>query len=62
MSTRGGSDIRLYDIFPDRYINGAYLDPSTTIWYPVQWNWDGSYGDVERALDLVNNIDKDKAA
>jgi len=57
MCTRSGSNIRLYDIFPNRYINGAYHESCDDVWYPVQWGWDGHYGEGERALDLVNIIE-----
>ena len=54
MQTRGGSDIRLYELFPERYINGAYYEGETDIWFPVQWAWTGFYGNNPSALDLVN--------
>jgi len=55
MCTRAGSAIKLYEIFSNRYINGAYYESSDDIWYPIQWGWDGHYiNEEERALDLVN--------
>lgn len=54
IQTRGGSDVRFYDIFDSRYINGAYFDPDDDIWYPVQWDTCGMYGDKRSTLDLVN--------
>ena len=54
MTTRGGSDIRLYELFSDKYINGAYHERETDIWFPVQWDWNGFYGNNPSSLDLVN--------
>ena len=54
IQTRGGSDVRLYDIFDGRYINGAYYEQSEDIWYPCQWSSTGEYGDKPTALDLIN--------
>ena len=54
MSTRGGSLIRIYEVFESDYINGAYYDPDSDVWYPVQWDWAGRYSSKQTALDLVN--------
>ena len=54
ITTRAGSDVRFYDIFDGRYINGAYYDPDDDVWYPCQWGPDGKYGDRNCAIDLVN--------
>ena len=35
MSTRGGSLIRIYEVFESDYINGAYYDPDSDVCYPV---------------------------
>lgn len=59
MQTRGGSDVRLYDIFESRYINGAYYEPQDDVWYPCQWDWNGYFSDKKSACDLVN-IPKDQ--
>ena len=61
MQTRGGSDVRLYDIYESRYINGAYL--SNDVWYPVQWDWNGEYKTgTTSSLDLINVVDELDAA
>lgn len=52
MQTRGGSDVRLYDIFESRYINGAYYYQPGDTWYPVQWGWNGEY-----TIDSISNLD-----
>lgn len=62
MQTRGGSDIRLYELFSPRYINGAYHERETDIWFPVQWDWHGFYGNKPSSLDLVNITDQNEAA
>lgn len=54
IATRGGSDVRFYEIFEGRYINGAYYESSEDVWYPCQWGFDGMYGDKPTAIDLVN--------
>ena len=54
MQTRGGSDVRIYEIFESRYINGAYHEPDDDVWYPVQWDWNGFYSDKKSAVDLIN--------
>ncbi len=54
IETRGGCEVRLYDIFDGRYFNGAYYDSSDDIWYPLQWGRDGMYGATRSDLDLVN--------
>ena len=54
LETRGGSEVRLYDIFANRYVNGAYYDPCDDVWYPCQWGMSGEYGARKSALDLVN--------
>ncbi len=54
IATRGGSNVRFYDIFDGRYINGSYYDPDDDIWYPVQWDSAGMYAAKRSGLDLVN--------
>jgi len=54
IQTRGGSTIRIYEIFDGRYLNGAYYDPDTDVWYPCQWDMSGVYGSRKSSLDLVN--------
>ena len=56
MRTRSGYDIKFYEIYESRYINFAYYDPITDIWYPRQADWDGKDSLNERALDLVNGV------
>ena len=63
MQTRGGSDVRLYDIYESRYINGAYYYQPLDKWYPVQWNWQGEYTNGSgSSLDLINVVDQLDAA
>lgn len=54
VKTRGGSDVRIYDIFYQDYINGAYYDEDSDVWYPCQWDFQGNYSHKKSALDLVN--------
>lgn len=54
MQTRGGSAIRIYEVFESDYINGAYYDPDSMVWWPCQWAWTGRYSDKPSALDLIN--------
>lgn len=58
LQTRGGSDVRIYDIFESRYINGAYLETETDIWYPMQWDWNGFYASNPSHADLINTPEK----
>ena len=59
LQTRGGSDVKLYDIYESRYINGAYLEKVNDIWYPVQWDWQGNYTtETHCSLDLINVVDQ----
>ena len=54
IETRGGSEVKFYEIFDGRYLNGAYYDPCDDVWYPCQWGMSGEYGARKSALDLVN--------
>jgi len=54
MQTRGGSDVRIYEIFESRYINSAYYETDDDVLYPVQWDWNGFYSDKKSAVDLIN--------
>jgi hypothetical protein len=54
MSTRGGSLIRIYEVFESDYINGAWYDDERDVWYPCQWGWDGRYAEKASGLDLIN--------
>jgi len=54
LKTRSDHDVRIYEIFYERYINFAYYDRDTDIWWPRQANWDGTDVFNEKALDLVN--------
>ena len=58
LSTRSDHDIRLYEVFEGRYINGAYYDSDTDIWWPRQWNYDGSDALGEYTLGLYNVREK----
>ena len=56
-TTRAGSEVKLYELFYNRYANGAYYESSEDVWYPCQWNFDGMYGDKPTAVDLINVIE-----
>ena len=56
MRTRGGSRIVIYEVFESDYINGAYYDEDSDVWYPVQWDWYGKYSNTQSALDLINKV------
>lgn len=59
MRTRSGYDIKFYEIYESRYINGAYYDNAVDVWYPRQWGWDGHDYMFERELDLVHGKSSD---
>ena len=54
VKTRSEHDVRIYEIFYERYLNGAYYDRDTDIWYPRQWNFDGDDYLGEFTLGLIN--------
>jgi len=54
MRTRGGSLIRIYEVFESDYVNGAVYDESSDVWYPMQWDWNGNYASKPSAADLIN--------
>ena len=54
VATRAGSDVRIYEIFYEDYINGAYYDEDSDVWWPCQWSFNGRYADKPSSLDLVN--------
>ena len=54
LATRSDADVRIYEVFESRYINGAYYDRDTEIWWPRQWNWDGEDALGEFTLGLIN--------
>ena len=54
IQTRGGSNVKLYEIFDGRYINGAYYADDIDVWFPCQWDSAGYYANKPSALDLVN--------
>jgi hypothetical protein len=56
IATRGGSEIKFYEVFDGRYINGAYYEQSEDVWYPCSWGSDGKYGDKPCSLDLINIV------
>ena len=58
MRTRCGYDIRLYEIFEGRYINGAFYSSDVDIWFARQWDWDGKDSQRQREIDLVNGAAK----
>lgn len=61
MQTRGGSTIKIYEIFESDYINFAWYEPDRDIWYPAQVDWNGRYTDKPCGLDLINKPNwKDK--
>lgn len=59
MRTRCGYDIKLYEIFEGRYINGAFYSADVDVWFARQWDWDGHDSLRQRELDLVNGIAAD---
>lgn len=54
IKTRMGSDVRIYEIFYQDYINGAYYDEDSDVWWPCQWDFQGQYSSKPSSLDLVN--------
>ena len=62
MQTRGGSAIRIYEVFESDYINGAWYEDDRDVWYPCQWGWNGDYSEKKCALDLINKGSHDKKA
>lgn len=54
IKTRMGSEVRIYEIFYQDYINGAYYDEESEVWWPCQWDFQGNYADKKSSLDLVN--------
>ena len=54
IATRGGSDVRVYEVFYNDYINGAYYNSDQDVWYPCQWDINGLYSDKHSQLDIVN--------
>ena len=58
VATRGGNEVKIYEIFYGRYVNGAYYEPSEDVYYPCSWDFTGQYADKRSALDLVNIPDR----
>jgi hypothetical protein len=54
IQTRAGSQIKIYEVFDSRYVNGAVYDETDDVWYVYSWCYDGSYTDKPCSLDLVN--------
>jgi hypothetical protein len=54
LETKSGHPVKIYEIFYNRYLLGAYYDRDTDIWYPRQWDWDGSDSLGEFTLGLYN--------
>lgn len=54
VKTRGGSQVKIYEIFYQDYCNGAWLEPDREVWIPAQWDFQGMYTDKPTALDLIN--------
>ena len=62
ITTRAGSPVELYYIREGWYLNGAYHDEASDVWWPVQWDWEGNYASKKSALDLVNEKTTNRAA
>ena len=54
VKTRDGEGVKIYEVFEGRYINGAVYDETSDIWFPHQWNGDGTFGSNPCGSDLVN--------
>ncbi len=55
IATRAGHDVRIYEVFYPKYLNGAFYEAEDDVWYPQQWNMDGSvFVDTKDDLDLRN--------
>ena len=54
IATRAGHDVRVYEVFYPKYMNGCYYEEETEIWWPAQWNMDGSHAGFEKDLKLHN--------
>lgn len=54
VKTRGGSEVRIYEIFYQDYINGAWYEEDRDVWIPAQWDFQGHFASKQSALDLVN--------
>ena len=52
--TRGGSEVRIYEIFYNDYCNGSWYEPDRDVWVPCQWDFQGYFANKPSALDLVN--------
>jgi hypothetical protein len=47
--------VRIYEVFSTGYLNGAWYEAEDDVWYPQQWNMDGSVSiDKKDDLDLHN--------
>ena len=54
VQTRAGERVAIYEVFEGRFINGAIYDPAVDIWFPCQWNHDGTFATTPNDSDLVN--------
>ena len=54
LKTRGGSRVRIYEVFYGDYINGAWYEEDRDVWIPAQWGINGEFASKQSALDLVN--------
>ena len=54
VATRAGYDVKIYEIIYPKYLNGAYYDRDTDIWWARQWDMDGKDSGGEYELDLRN--------
>ena len=54
ITTKAGSDVRIYEVFEGRYINGAVYEPVDDVWWPYQWDANGNYAFKPSSLDLKN--------
>lgn len=60
LQTRNGFEVRIYEVFDRRYLNGAYYEASDDVWYPKQWGLDGSLTpDSRDDFDLINCAKKE---
>ncbi len=60
IATRFGGEVRFYEIFDGRYINGSVYDAEDDVWYPKQWGCDGRIStDIRDHFDLINCAKKE---
>ena len=54
IETKCGYDIKIYEIVYPKYMNGAFYDRDTDIWWARQWDMDGKDSAGEHNLNLRN--------